>query len=203
MGMGTTMSGARFGEPTGDVEDDEVNLLTESFYSEVGGSHPRLHSITWATTHPPLSSQPQPIEEREVVNAEDKLEGTTLNEEMHNAGLRQQSRSRGRPTRRHLFECTPLDAVPGSYVEDSTETSAPQVEGPLADPEQPRMSTSGSRASGKRSAGIVFLSVGVGTLFAFGTHMDVSKGVGERRVSAVEKEKKAGCRCRTRVPHRG
>jgi len=188
-GMGATMSGARFGEPTGDVEDDEVNLLAESFYSEAGGSHPRLRSITWTATHPPSSSQPQPIEEREVVNAEDISEGTTLNGETHNAGLKQRSRSRGRPTTRHLFESTPLDAVPGSYVEDSTGTSAPQVEGPLVDPERPRMSTSGSRASGKRSAGIVFLSVGIGALFAFGTHTDVSKGVGERRVSAVEKEK--------------
>ena len=39
--MGAAMSGPRLGEPKSDVEDDEVNLLAESFYSEAGGSHRR------------------------------------------------------------------------------------------------------------------------------------------------------------------
>ena len=188
-GMGVTMSGPRFGEPKSEAEDDEVNDLVESFYSEAGGSHPRHRSIGWATTHPSSSSQPRPIERREVVNAEDESEDTILNGETDNASLRQRSRSRGRPTTRHLFESTPLDAVPGSYLDSAAETSAPEVGESLTTPERPRVSVSGSRASGRRSAGIVFLSVGVGALFALGTHMDVRKEVGERRTSAMGKGK--------------
>jgi len=52
--------------------------------------------------------------------------------------------------------------------------------------ERHRMNTSGNRARGKRSAGIVFLSVGVGVLFAFGTRMSATKEAGERIGSAVE-----------------
>ena len=182
--MGAAMGIPRFGEQKSDVEDDEVNLLAESFYSEAGGSHPRHRSITWTNTHPPLPSQPQHIERREVHQG-DESEDTTSNGEMHGTSLRQRSRSRGRPTTRHLFESTPLDTVPGSYVENLQEASAPQVEGTLINLERHRMS-SGNRARGKRSAGIVFLSVGVGALFAFGTHMDASKVVGERSGSAVE-----------------
>jgi hypothetical protein len=188
--MGTAMYIPRFGEPTSDAEDDEVNLLAESFYSEAGGSHPRRRSVTWTDTHPPSSSQYQPIERREVVHG-DEPQDTTSNSEMHGASFRQRSRSRGRPTTRHLFESTPLDAVPGSYVDSPHETSAPQVEGTFegtsVNLERTRVSTSGNRARGKRSAGIVFLSVGVGALFAFGTHSGASKEVGERRGSAAEK----------------
>ena len=183
-GMGVTMSGPRFGEPKSDTEDDEVDHLVESFYSEAGGSHPRHRSITWTTAHPSSSSQPQPFERREVVNTEDEPEDATLNGETHDASLRHRSRSRGRPTTRYLFESTPLDAVPGSYLENSAETSVPQAGETLITPKRPHASVSSSRASGKRSAGIVFLSVGVGALFVLGTHMDVSKEVEERRTSA-------------------
>ena len=182
--MGAAMCIPRFGEPKSDVEDDEVNLLAESFYSEAGGSHPRHRSITWTNAHPPSSLQSQPVEQPEVRGGEES-EDTTSNGEMHRTSLRQRSRSRGRPTTRHLFESTPLDTVPGSYVENPREPSAPGVEG--SDTlERHRMSTSGNRARGKRSAGIVFLSVGVGVLFAFGTRMSATKEVGEGIRSAVE-----------------
>ena len=46
--------------------------------------------------------------------------------------------------------------------------------------------SSGNQARRKRSVGIVFLSVGVSVLFAFGTRMDASKVVGERSGSALE-----------------
>ena len=169
----------RFGEPKSDAEDDEVNLLAESYYSEAGGSHPRHRSITWTSTHLPSSSQPQ-----EDVHGGDKFEGTILSGETQ--GSRQRSRSRGRPTTRHLFESTPLDTVPGSYVESPQEASAPQAERSLVNLGRHRMSTSGNRARGKRSAGIVFLSVGISALFAFGTRLDSSKEVEERRGGAVE-----------------
>ena len=182
--MGAAICIPRSGEQKSDVEDDEVNLLAESFYSEAGGSHPRHRSITWTNTHPPLPSQSQPIERRDV-HGGDESEDTPSNGETHNTSLKQRSRSRGRPTTRHLFESTPLDTVPGSYVEVLQEASAPQVEGTLISLERHRMS-SGNRARGKRSAGIVFLSVGVGALFAFGTRMDASEVVGERSGSAVD-----------------
>ena len=166
------------------MENDEVNLLAGRFCSEAGGSHPRHRSIRWTDTHPPLPSQSQPIERREVHRG-DKSEDTTSNGETHSTSLRQRSRSRGRPTTRHLFESTPLDTVPGSYVEILQEASAPQVEGTVINLERHRLS-SGKRARGKRSAGIVFLSVGVGALFAFGTRMDASKVVGEISGSALE-----------------
>lgn len=172
----------RFEEPKSDAEDEEVNLLAESYHSEAGGSHPRHRSITWTNTPLPSSSQSQPIERREVVHGGDESEDTALSGETP----RQRSRSRGRPTTRHLFETTPLDAVPGSYVESPNEASAPQVEGAFVQLERHRMSTSGNRARGKRSAGIVFLSVGVGALFAFGTRLEASKEVGETKGGAVE-----------------
>jgi hypothetical protein len=185
-GIDTATSIPRFREPKSDAEDDEVNLLAESYHSEAGGSHPRHRSITWTTTHLPSSPQPQPIERREVVDGGDESEDTILSGETYSTSLRQRSRSRGRPTTRHLFESTPLDAVPGSYVEDSQEASAPQVEGSLDKSGRHSMSTSGNRARGKRSAGIVFLGVGVGALFAFGARLNSNKEVGGRRGSAVE-----------------
>jgi len=169
----------QFGEPKSDAEDNEVNLLAESYYSGAGGSHPRHHSITWTSTHPPSSSQQQ-----EDVHGGDELEDTILSGETHSS--RQRSRSRGRPTTRHLFESTPLDAVPGSYVKSPQEASAPQAERSLVNLGQHRMSTSGNRARGKCSTGIVFLSIGVSALFAFGTRLDSSKEVKERRGGTVE-----------------
>ena len=166
------MSGPRFGEPKNDTEDDEMNHLAESFYSEAGGSHPRHRSIAWTTTY---------IERREAINTNDESEDAGLNGETHDASLRQRSRSRGTPTTRHLFESTPLETVPGSYLESAAESSAAQVGEASIAPKRLHASVSGSRASGKRGAGIVFLSVGVGALFVLGTHMDVSKEVGERR----------------------
>ena len=185
--IGAAMCVPHFGEPKNDAEADDVALLVESFYSEAGGSHPRHRSITWTNTHPPSSSQSQPIEQREVVSGEDESEDTTPDGETNSASLRQRSRSRGRPTTRHLFESTPLDAVPGSYVETPQQTSATQVEGALVNLERPRVSSSGNRARGKRSAGIVFLSVGVGALLAFGTRMDANNEVREGRGDVVEK----------------
>ena len=166
------MNGPRFGEPKNDTEDDEMNHLAESFYSEAGGSHARQRSIAWTTTH---------IEHREAINTYDESEDAGLNGETHDASLRQRSRSRGRPTTRHLFESTPLETVPGSYLESAAESSAAQVGEASITPKRLHASVSGSRASGKRGAGIIFLSVGVGTLFVLGTHLDVSKEVGERR----------------------
>jgi len=48
------------------------------------------------------------------------------------------------------------------------------------------MSMSGNQACRKCSAGIVFLSIGVSTLFTFGMHLGSSKEVGERRGGTVE-----------------
>jgi hypothetical protein len=193
-GTGTTADTLQSREPKGDAEDDGVNPLVESFYSEAGGSHPRHRPITltWTTTHPHSSLQPQPIEiehQREVVNEADEADDTTSNGEGTSAGLRQRSRSRGRATTRYRFGITPLDTVPGSYVKNPTETTPSEIEGRAVNLSPPRASVSGRRASGKRSAGIVFLSVGVGALFAFGTQTDASNQVGERRASAVDKGK--------------
>ena len=54
------------------------------------------------------------------------------------------------------------------------------------------MSTSGNRTRGERSAGIFFLSIGVGALFAFGTRLEASKEVGERK-GAQWRWERGGC----------
>ena len=70
------------------MEDDEVNLVAESFYSEAGGSHPHHCSIPWTSTHLPLPSQSQPIGQRDVHRG-DESEDTTSNGETHNTSLGQ------------------------------------------------------------------------------------------------------------------
>lgn len=71
---------------------------------------------------------------------------------------------------RHPFESIPLDAVPGSYVESPTRTTVPEVEFGATSHEYKWQS-----GDWRRSAGIIFLSVGVGALFAIGTHIDASR----------------------------
>ena len=114
-GVGVGMSGPRFREPKHDTEDDEMNHPAESFYSEAGGSDPHHRSIAWTTIH---------MEGREAFNPYDESEDAGLNGEMHGASLRQRSRSRGRPTTRDLIESTPLETVPGSYLESPANSSA-------------------------------------------------------------------------------
>ncbi|KAG8840080.1 hypothetical protein FRC20_005804 [Serendipita sp. 405] len=148
-------------------DEDEVGAMTESFYSDISAAAGNGRHVSWSratTGHPPIrasSFHQSPIEEGEQTPT---LGGEIVGGE--DDELRRRSRSRGRPSTRSrlqpLLVYNPASPVDDEGGEGTSAAHGAENRGLEVESERERASKSGSR---RRSASIVFLSVGLGAFF--------------------------------------
>jgi len=117
-------------------------------------------SALWKGAHLPSSSQTQPTEQQEVIHRRDEYKDTSSGK-THSTSSRQQSGSRGSPLEAPLQDHSTRRCA-RSYVKAPEEASTPQVEETLVKLGRHLVNTSDNQACGKRSAGIISHSAGLG-----------------------------------------
>ncbi|KAG8807290.1 hypothetical protein FRC17_004532 [Serendipita sp. 399] len=149
-------------------DEDEISAMTESFYSDVSAPAAHGRRVSWSRAaggHPSSlvgDLQQSPIEEGSG-NATGEVTPTGGGGDADE--IRRRSRSRGRPSTRSRAPLPLLiynHTSPVTYGEGETSPAAQVGTSRGLDVGSERASKSGSR---RRSASIVFLSVGIGAFF--------------------------------------